>query len=729
MDDRGQAAGRDGAEGSFTGNANVDAAVRRNADTRLTTEQGVAIADDQNSLRVGATGPTLLEDFAFREKLTHFDHERIPERVVHARGSGAHGVFQVYEPLSDLTTAAFLNDPSVETPVFVRFSQVAGSLGAMDTARDVRGFATKFYTRDGNFDLVGNNIPVFFIQDAIKFPDLIHATKPEPNNQIPQDQTAHDTFWDFTWLTPESAHMILWLMSDRGIPRSYRMMEGFGVHTFRLINAERRSQYVKFHWKPKLGVHALVWDEAQKLGGKDPDFLRRDLWEAIELGNYPEWELGLQLIPEGDEGRYPFDIRDATKIWPEELVPVRRVGRLTLNRNPQNFFAETEQVAFHIGNLVPGIDVTDDPLLQGRLFSYLDTQLIRLGGPNFTQIPINRPLTDVFNNQREGWHQHRVDSGRVNYSPNSLADGAPRDQQRGAGGFHSFPEQLAGQKVRERGDSFRDHFSQATLFWNSMTEPEQEHIVLALRFELGHVVNREVRERMVDLLTNVDLDLAARAAEGIGVAPPASSNGTSALAGANERLRAGWERFGTTSLPGERREAGIDRSPALSMLGQGRGMIESRKVAVLLADGVDTATVAALRAALQQRGALAEVIAPRLGTVRGASGGEIHAANSVLTMASVMYDGVFVPGGRESVQTLRLNGDAVHFVAEAFKHGKPVGASGEGLRLLDAAGISYGTGTDDGVATGDDPGVVQRFIEALGEHRFFLRQAIAHIPA
>ena len=401
----------------------LESARENAAEQFLTTDQGLRINDDQNSLKAGARGPSLLEDFILREKITHFDHERIPERVVHARGAAAHGHFQVYRSLARYTRAGFLTDPSVKTPVFVRFSTVAGSRGSSDLARDVRGFAVKFFTSEGNFDLVGNNIPVFFIQDAVKFPDLIHAVKPEPHNEIPQAASAHDTFWDFISLMPESMHMIMWVMSDRAIPRSFRMMEGFGVHTFRLVNERGESRFVKFHWKPLLGVHSILWDEAQKISGKDPDFHRRDLWEAIETGAYPEWELGLQIIEEADEHAYPFDLLDPTKIVPEELVPVQRVGRLTLDRNPDNFFAETEQVAFHPGHLVPGIDFTNDPLLQGRLFSYTDTQLIRLGGPNFHEIPINRPTAPLHNNQRDGFMRHMINTGRASYQPNTVGGG------------------------------------------------------------------------------------------------------------------------------------------------------------------------------------------------------------------------------------------------------------------------------------------------------------------
>ena len=457
------------------------------ADELVTTNQGLRINDDQNSLKAGERGPSLLEDFHLREKITHFDHERIPERVVHARGAGAHGVFQVYESLAPLTKARFLQDPAAETPVFVRFSTVVGSRGSADLARDVRGFAVKFYTDEGVFDLVGNNIPVFFIQDGVKFPDLVHAIKPEPHHEMPQASSAHDTFWDFISLMPESMHMVLWVMSDRAIPRSYRMMEGFGVHTFRLINEKGQSRFVKFHWKPLLGVHSVVWDEAQKISGIDPDFHRRDLWESIERGEFPQWELGVQIVEEQDEHLFDFDLLDATKLIPEELVPVRRIGKLTLNRNPDNFFAETEQVAFHPGHIVSGIDFSNDPLLQGRLFSYTDTQLIRLGGPNFHEIPINRPIAPVHNNQRDGHMRQTINQGRVSYQPNSLAGGCPMQATSDMGGFRSYAENLQGQKVRARSEKFFDHFTQAALFWNSQAHHEKSHIVQALRFELGKV--------------------------------------------------------------------------------------------------------------------------------------------------------------------------------------------------------------------------------------------------
>ncbi len=478
----------------------------------LTTNQGLKISDDQNSLKAGERGPSLLEDFILREKITHFDHERIPERVVHARGSAAHGVFKLHTDMSEYTSAGFLTDTSRETPVFVRFSTVAGSRGSSDLARDVRGFAVKFYTEEGNFDLVGNNMPVFFIQDAIKFPDLIHAVKPEPHNEIPQAASAHDTFWDFISNTPESAHMVMWVMSDRSLPRSYRMMEGFGVHTFRFVNADNKSCFVKFHWKPLLGVHAVAWDEAQNISGKDPDFHRRDLWEAIENGDFPQWEFGVQIVPEEDEHKFEFDLLDPTKLIPEELVPVQRIGTLTLNRNPDNFFAETEQVAFHLGHVVPGIDFSNDPLLQGRLFSYTDTQLIRLGGPNFHEIPINRPLAPVHNNQRDGHMRQQINKGKTAHSPNMMSGGCPFQSGRLQGGFTSYPERIDAYKVRDRSPSFFDHFSQAKLFFNSQSEPEKNHIIDALSFELGKVEILNIRERMLFFIYQIDEGLAAAVA-------------------------------------------------------------------------------------------------------------------------------------------------------------------------------------------------------------------------
>ncbi|HEX8916752.1 MAG TPA: catalase, partial [Humisphaera sp.] len=624
----------------------------------MTTNQGLRVGDDQNSLRAGVRGPTLLEDFHFREKMTHFDHERIPERVVHARGAAAHGYFQSYGPIPELTKAGLFQDPAKQTPVFLRFSTVAGSRGSADTARDVRGFAVKFYTDEGVWDLVGNDIPVFFIQDAIKFPDLVHAVKPEPHNEIPQAQSAHDTFYDFISLTPESAHMMMWVMSDRGIPRSYAHVEGFGVHTFRLVNAKGTSRFVKFHFKPVKGVKSLVWDEAQKIAGKDPDFHRRDLWASIERGDYPEWEMGVQVVEEADALKFDFDVLDATKIIPEELVPVKPVGKLVLNRNPDNYFAETEQVAFHLGHVVPGIDFSNDPLLQGRLFSYLDTQLRRVG-PNFHELPINHPTCPFSNNQRDGFARQTIDKGRVAYFPNSLASGKPDHGPQSPAAFHSVPERVEGPKVRQRSPSFGDHFSQATLFWNSMAAWEKDHIVDAFSFELNQVETMAVKARFVnDLLVNISADLAARVSAKTGV--PVTAKPT---AKAHDR-----------------------KSPALSMDKPG-GPIKGRKVAILAADGVDGGQVAALKAALAAQGAMAEVIAKLPGTIKAADGKEIVVDRPAPNAPSVVFDAVFVPGGAGAA-AVAGSGLAVQFVSEAFVHGKPIAAVGEGAAVLKRAQIT-----------------------------------------
>ena len=668
----------------------------------LTTDQGIGVEHTDDSLRVGARGPTLLEDFHLREKIMRFDHERIPERVVHARGNAAHGYFQVYESLAEYTRAAVFQDPSVKTPVFVRFSTVAGSRGSADTARDVRGFAVKFYTEEGNWDLVGNNIPVFFIQDGIKFPDLIHAAKPEPHNEIPQAATAHDSFWDFVSLVPETAHMIMWIMSDRTLPRSLRMMEGFGVHTFRFVNAQGVSRFVKFHWKPLLGVHSLVWNESQKLAGKDPDFHRRDLWDAIEAGNFPEWELGVQIIEEADADRLGIELLDSTKLVPEELVPVRRVGKLTLDRNPTNFFAETEQVAYCTANVVPGIDFTDDPLLHARNFSYLDTQLTRLGGPNFTEIPINRPLAPVRNHEQNGFHRQTINAGRANYHPNSLGGGCPFLASAAEGGYRHFPQKVSGEKVRARAESFADHFTQAGMFFRSMSKPEQEHIVSALRFELGKVMRKEVRQRVVEqILAKIDESLVKQVAEGLGLPVPK-----------------------TAVVKGK-----IDTSPALSMENTKKDSIKTRKVAVLLAAGFDAAEVQAARAAIEKAGGQVFTVAPHLGTVQG-TGGSVEADKSLLTTDSIEYDAVFVPGGAASVEKLKKDGDALHFVMEAYRHFKALGATKEGARLLEAGGL--GT-SGPGVVVSDkgagDGAFATAFIEAIAAHRHWGRADSQAVPA
>jgi catalase len=684
----------------------------------LTTDQGLRINDDQNSLKAGARGPSLLEDFILREKITHFDHERIPERVVHARGAAAHGYFQVYRSLSRYTRAAFLQDPDKKTPVFVRFSTVAGSRGSTDLARDVRGFAVKFYTDEGNFDLVGNNIPVFFIQDAVKFPDLVHAVKPEPHNEIPQAASAHDTFWDFISLMPESMHMIKWVMSDRAIPRSLRMMEGFGIHTFRLVDARGAARFVKFHWKPKLGVHSVLWDEALKISGKDPDFHRRDLWEAIAAGAYPEWELGVQVIDEADEHKFAFDLLDPTKLVPEEQVPVERVGRLVLDRNPENFFAETEQVAFHPGHVVPGIEFSDDPLLQGRLFSYTDTQLTRLGGPNFHEIPINRPIAPMHNNQRDGHMRQNINVGRVAYHPNTLGGGCPMQAGRADGGFVTYPERLGGPKVRERGEKFFDHFSQAALFWNSQSDPEKQHIVEALRFELGKVEVPEVRERVVGMLAHVDRTLAGQVAEGLGLAVPKPTGPMNRSVPADADPR----KFQPIAL-----KQAVDRSEALSMAKTVKDSAATRKVAILAADGVDGEAVAAMQRALLAAGAVPKIVAPRGGSLKPEGGGTLPVDFSLLTVGSVLFDAVFVPGGSRSTSGLAGDAAAVLFVREAYKHCKAIAASGTGVALVEAAGVD----TKDVLTRRDADGqLAAAFVKAIARHRDWSREAKARtVPA
>ena len=663
-------------------------------DTYLTTQQGVPVDHTDDALTAGERGPTLLEDFHNREKITHFDHERIPERVVHARGSGAYGRFQPYTSwLSDYTVARFLTDPREQTPVFVRFSTVQGSRGSNDTVRDVRGFATKFYTSQGNYDLVGNNMPVFFIQDGIKFPDFVHAVKPEPDTGIPQGASAHDTLWDFVQLQPETMHMMMWLMSDRAIPRSYRMMQGFGVHTFRFVDAQGRATFVKFHWKPMLGTHSLVWDETQKAAGKNSDYNRQDLWEAIEAGQYPEWELGVQLVDESREFDFDFDLLDATKIIPEEEVPVQPVGKLTLDRNPDNFFAETEQIAFHTANVVPGIDFTNDPLLQARNFSYLDTQLIRLGGPNFAHLPVNRPVADVSNHQRDGFHQTRVHRSKASYHPNSLSGGCPAlagDQEV----FRHYQEKVEGAKVRKRSESFKDHYSQATLFWNSMAGWEKDHIIAAFRFELGKVEHTHIREGVIEHLNHVDHDLAVAVAGGVGVTAPTAAAQTN---------------HGKSS-------------PALSQANTVVDTIATRQVAVLGADGVDAGEVEQAKRELVSRGAVPHVLSLRDGSVQAIGSGTVQVDARIDTLASVVFDAVLVPGSSESVQRLVADGYSAHFVAEAYKHFKPVGASDEGTAMLQRAGVTGVRYADDSQRVVNEYGVVTAVSEDGGLPAEFFAQ-------
>jgi catalase len=672
----------------------------------LTTNQGVSIGDNQNSLKAGLRGPALLEDFILREKITHFDHERIPERIVHARGSAAHGSFEAYESLSELTCAAPFAEAGKVTPVFVRFSTVAGERGSADTARDVRGFAVKFYTDQGTWDLVGNNMPVFFIQDAMKFPDLVHAVKPEPHNAIPQAASAHDTFWDFVSLSPESTHMLMWVMSDRAIPRSLRMMQGFGVHTFRLVTAEGASKFVKFHWKPLLGTHSLVWDEAVKIAGADPDFHRRDLWEAIESGEYPQWELGLQVFSEAQAEAFSFDVLDATKLIPEELVPVRPVGRLVLNRNPDNFFAETEQVAFCTAHVVPGIDFSNDPLLAGRHHSYLDTQITRLGGPNFHELPINASLAQVSNNQRDGIHRQAVHRGRVAYEPNSLGGGCPF--QAGAQGFVSFPQPTEGEKLRGKPEKFADHYTQATLFYESQTAVEQAHIAAGFRFELSKLTVPAIRQRMLSSLVNVSPQLAEAVAAGLGMPVPVALP---------RALKA-------PATP----EVTVSAALSLKAL-PGDGGIRTRKVALLAAHGVKGESLLAAQAALQVAGAVTVVVAPRLGAIETSDGAELKATASFENSPPVLFDAVVLPDGEAGVGSLLRHAQAVDFVAQQYRHGKTLLALGAAKALLEAAGVQplLPSGeADPGVLLADGRGSASThvgFITAIGMHRHPARES------
>jgi catalase len=660
---------------------------------KLTTNQGLRVSDDEHSLKAGVRGPTLMEDFHFREKMTHFDHERIPERIVHAMGYGAHGYFQVYEPMKEFTKAKFLQDPSVKTPVFVRFSTVAGSRGSGDTVRDARGFATKFYTEEGNYDLVGNNIPVFFIQDAIKFPDLVHALKPEPHNEMPQASTAHDTFWDFIANNQESAHMMMWAMSDRAIPRSYRMMEGFGVHTFRFVNEEGKGRFVKFHWKPKLGVHSLVWDEAQKLAGKDPDFHRRDLYEAIENGDYPEYELGVQIIEEEDEFNFDFDILDPTKLWPEEIVPVKLIGKMTLDRNQDNVFAETEQVAFHPGSVVPGIDFSNDPLLQGRLFSYTDTQLSRLGGPNFHELPINRPVCPFHNNQRDGMHRMTINRGQTAYHKNSLAQNDPRPAAEEEGGYVHYQEKVEGSKIRQRSESFNDHFSQAKLFWNSMTEIEKQHMTAAFRFELGKVKSKDVQQQVVDMISAIDRRLAEEVAAGIGAAVNKDTS-----------------------------ESGVtNSSPALSQEKTIK-VPDTRKVAVLVEDGYNASQLNPFLSALEAAGMTPEVVSHTLSPLKSDDGHELEVDHTFLTSDSVLFDSIYVAGGTKSRDLLLQKKEAIAFLKEGFSHFKAIGAAYEAAEILEAAGIGNGSGVVVAEEAEKAATFSDAFIAAAAEHRHWDRE-------
>ena len=669
----------------------------------LTTNQGVKISDNQNSLKAGVRGATLMEDFILREKITHFDHERIPERIVHARGVGAHGFFEAYPGNEKLTKAGFLTNTSVQTPVFVRFSTVQGPRGSADTVRDIRGFATKFYTDEGNFDLVANDAPVFFIQDGIKFPDFVHAVKPEPQTEIPTGASAHDTFWDFVSLVPESAHAVMWAMSDRGIPRNLRAIQGFGVHSFRLINAENKAVFVKFHWTPKQGLAQLVWDEAQKLAGKDPDFHRRDLYEAIASGNYPEWELGVQVVPEEDEMKYDFDLLDPTKIIPEELVPVTPIGRMVLNRNVDYFFGETEQVAFCPGHIVPGLDFTNDPLLQARLFSYTDTQLSRLGGPNFHQIPINKPVCPFHNNQRDGLHQRIVHTGQASYEPNSIDDHWPAEAPPAAqdGGFESYQERIDGHKIRQRSESFSDHFSQPRLFYRSQAPHEQKHIVDAYVFELSKVERKYIREREVlEVLCNIDLDLAQQVADQLGIEIPAEKK--------------------AATLPE------VKVSPRLSFEAFKPEDIKARKIALLVHDKANEASIKAVLAWAESEGAVVDVLTPKPGPVLGQQGEVIPSDGMQKAEPSIAYDAVVITDG-DNYDVVMKDGVATHYLLEAYKHLKPIIFLGDKAKLIEDLRLIRDEGT---LAHEQFDAVQDSFKTLIMNHRVWARELVAEsIPA
>ena len=664
----------------------------------LTTQQGVPVADDQNTLRIGSRGPAALEDFHFREKIFHFDHERIPERVVHARGYGAHGYFETYESLSDITRADIFQRAGEKTPAFVRFSTVAGAKGSFDLPRDVRGFAVKLYTKEGNWDIVGNNIPVFFIQDAIKFPDFVHSVKEEPDSAFPQAASAHDNFWDFISLSPESMHMIMWVMSDRAIPRSFRFMEGFGVHSFRLVNAEGKSTYVKFHWKPKLGLQSVVWNEAVKINGADPDYHRRDLWNAIDAGDFPEWELGLQLFDQAFADKFDFDILDATKIIPEEELPIRRVGRLVLDRCVDNFFAETEQVAFCTQNIVPGIDFTNDPLLQGRNFSYLDTQLKRLGSPNFTYLPINAPKCPFHTLQQDGHMAMHNPKGRVNYEPNSWGGAASGPREDPKKGFHSFPAEVEGKKERIRPESFADHYSQARQFYISQTPVEQSHIAAAITFELSKVKTPAIRTRTVSHLLNIDEDLAKTVAHGLRLKEMPSP---------------------ATAAKPTRKD--LRESPALSILKNGPERFEGRKLGVLVTDGVSAELLRALRGDFEGAKATIEIVAPEVGGVKASDGSWIEADEKLDGAPSVLYDAVAVLPSAAGAEILAKLPAAKDFVSDAFAHCKFMACTPDAEPLLKKAGIAEDL--DDGVFALRSRDDIGAFLKACGKLRYWQRAA------
>jgi len=663
------------------------------SDSRLTTDQGIPVSDNQNSLAAVERGPVLLEDFVLREKITHFDHERIPERVVHARGYGAHGYFQSYKSHSRLTKAAFLQDSSVKTPVFVRFSTVAGSEGSADTARDVRGFAVKFYTSEGNYDLIGNNIPVFFIQDAIKFPDLIHAVKPEPDRAFPQAQSAHDTFWDFVSLSPESTHMLMWIMSDRAIPRSFRMMEGFGIHTFRFVNARGVSTFVKLHWRPKHGAISLIWDEAVKIAGADPDFHRRDLWNAIQAGDYPEWELSVQAFDQETADGFDFDVLDPTKLIPEEVVPLTPLGKMVLDRTVDNFFAETEQVAFCPANIVPGIEFSNDPLLQGRLFSYLDTQLSRLGSPNFHELPINAAKCPVLNNQRDAHMRHTIVAGRVAYEPNSLDPAGPRADAKG--GYKSFAEPLSGEKGRLRPELFADHYTQARLFYRSLTDYEQRHVAASFAFELGKCQALTVRQRMLGNLVHVEPALSERVAMLLG------------MKGQAEKTK--------PALPPQ----DMPPSPALSQYTKAPASVAGRRIAVLITDGSSDKLLDALRKAAAAEGATVALIAPCAGGIKTQAGKHVAVDDFLAGAPSCLFDAIVVAPSQQGTEMLRHIAAAVDWIRDAFGHLKVIGYVPDALPLFELAHVD--PQADEGLIDVEKAGFGP-LIDTLKQHRIWARE-------
>lgn len=666
--------------------------VAKSGEQPLTTNQGMTVSDDQNTLTVGPRGPQLLEDHVYREKMTHFDHERIPERVVHARGYGAHGYFEPYKSHAKLTKAAFLQDPSEQTPVFVRFSTVAGNKGSIDTARDVRGFAVKFYTSEGIYDLVGNNIPVFFIQDAIKFPDIIHSVKPAPDRDFPQAQSAHDTFWDFVSLNIEAMHMLMWIMSDRAIPRSFRMMEGFGVHTFRMINKRGEAKFVKFHWRPKLGTFSLVWDEAVKIGGADPDFHRRDLWNAIKAGDYPEFELSVQVFTASEAEKFDFDVLDPTKLIPEEQVPLTPLGRMVLDRTVDNFFAETEQVAFCPSHIVPGIDFSNDPLLQGRLFSYLDTQLSRLGSPNFHQIPVNSPKNPTANFQRDGHMQMATPTGRVANNPNSLDDGSPREDP--DNGYTTYPEEAEGQKLRIRPESFADHYSQARLFWKSMTEVEQKHIIGGFSFELGKCAEAKIRTRMLGHLQHVDKDLARGVAQKLG------------MEGQADKIK-------PTVSPRDPQP-----SKALSQVETAPASIAGKKIGLFLTPGANAKLLNAVRKRAKEESAMVEIVAPRIGPCELGNGKEITPDHFLGGAPSVLFDTVIVAPADDQVEELLDNPDLIDWIRNAYAHLKVIGYTQATQPLFEKAAVA--TDADEGLVD-VTKAKLDDFVEQAKRHRIWNR--------